>query len=227
MNTKIGTLSESSLHAALRDFYSQPGDVVEAKVGRYVVDIQRGDRIIEIQTGNFASLRRKLPALLEKYDVCLVYPIPYERHILRIAKDGVTQTSHRKSPKRGRVEDVFSELLYIPVIETHERFRLDVVMVKDEVVWVDDGLGSWTRKKWSIADRKLLAVLECHPFRQASDYLRLLPAGLPQSFTVKKVAQADYLPGHVAQKMVYCLCKMGILRQVGMQQRSKLYSVNL
>ena len=227
MNTRIGTLRESSLHAALRDFYCRPGDAVETKVGGYLVDILSGDRIIEIQTGNFASLRRKLPALLENHDVCLVYPVPYERHILRIAKDGVTQSGYRKSPKKGRVEEIFAELLYIPVIAMHERFYLDVVMVKDEVVWVDDGLGSWTRKKWSIADRKLLAVLECHSFRQASDYLRLLPADLPQSFTVKKVAQAGNLPGRVAQKMVYCLCKMGILRQVGKQQRSKLYSVNL
>lgn len=100
-------------------------------------------------------------------------------------------------------------------------------MVKDEVVWVDDGLGSWRRKMWSVADRRLVSVEECFLFRDEADYLALLPDDLPDIFTAKELAQAGDLPGRIAQKMVYCLRKMGSLHLAGKRQRCYLYSVNL
>ena len=50
----IGTLNEGSLHAALKLWYADPGDLVEHPVDGYVIDLVRDDLLIEVQTGGFA-----------------------------------------------------------------------------------------------------------------------------------------------------------------------------
>jgi hypothetical protein len=59
-NTGIGQLTERSLHAALKEHLRQPGDELEVKLGRYVIDIVRDDLLIEIQTRHLYALRPKL-----------------------------------------------------------------------------------------------------------------------------------------------------------------------
>ena len=63
----IGTLQENSLHAALKTWYAQPGDQLECKVDGYVIDLVRGDLLVEVQTANFSAIKRKLLKLLEIY----------------------------------------------------------------------------------------------------------------------------------------------------------------
>src|SRR6266508_2659233 len=56
----IGTPNEGALHAELKDWYRRRGDRVEQLVDGFVVDLVRGELLVEIQTGSFAPLRRKL-----------------------------------------------------------------------------------------------------------------------------------------------------------------------
>ena len=51
----IGTLNEGVLHAQLKNWYQRPGDRIEQVVGGFVVDLVRGDLLVEIQTGGFAA----------------------------------------------------------------------------------------------------------------------------------------------------------------------------
>jgi len=74
--SRIGTLQETSLHAALKDWYARPGDRLEALLEGvpvtktvYHIDIIRQNQLIEIQTGNFSALKPKLKTLLPKYNV--------------------------------------------------------------------------------------------------------------------------------------------------------------
>jgi endonuclease III-like uncharacterized protein len=71
----IGLLNEKQLHASLKQWYARPGDQFEVAVGRFVIDIVRGDLFIEIQTGNFASVKSKLTNLADSHQVRLIYPI--------------------------------------------------------------------------------------------------------------------------------------------------------
>ena len=66
MSNEIGTLNEGSLHAGLKQWLWQPGDRVEVPVGGFVVDLVRGNQLIEIQTTSFAAMGRKLDHLLEE-----------------------------------------------------------------------------------------------------------------------------------------------------------------
>lgn len=217
----IGTLREQQLHAGLKQWLARPGDEFETKVDGYHIDIVRGEMLIEVQTRNFSMIRKKLNKLVEKHPVLLVHPVASTKWIVKKTKRGRT-VSRRRSPKRGRIEDVFSELLYIPEIATHPNFHLQVLLVEQEEIWRDDGRGSWRRKHWSLADKLLLNVTGEAHFRGREDYLALIPSGLESPFTHKQLAKALGAPLWMSTRMSYCLRKMGALEISGKQGRALL-----
>ena len=78
----IGELNERSLHRALKARYAAPGSVTEQAVDGFVADVMIGGRIVEIHTGPFSPLKKKLPRLLERFAVTLVYPVAQDRYIV-------------------------------------------------------------------------------------------------------------------------------------------------
>ena len=65
----IGSLNEKPLHASLKKWYARPEDRFEVEVDGFVIDIVRDDQLLEIQTGNFASIRSKLKKLVRSHRV--------------------------------------------------------------------------------------------------------------------------------------------------------------
>jgi hypothetical protein len=229
----IGTLRESDLHAALKRHYARPADQLEAAVDGYVIDIVRGAELIEIQTGNFAALKRKLPSLLENHRVRLIYPIAQAKWIMRVKADGKTQVSRRKSPRRGALDDVFVELVSLPELMAHPNFTLEVVLIHEEE-WrcPYSGRSRASRKRyragaWRVCQRRLLSVIESIEFAAPSDFLRFIPIDLPAPFTSRELAEALQRPDYFAHKITYCLRKMGVLTVVGKRQRAWLYAVTV
>lgn len=221
----IGLLQETSLHAALKAWYLLPGDQVEVPIEGFVVDIVRGELLIEIQTRHFSSIKQKLTRLTQRHPVRLVYPIPQEKWIVRLAADGLTPISRRKSPRRGRVEHLFLELVRFPKLVTQPNFSVEVLLTWEEEIWQDDQRGSWRRKGWSIADRRLVDVVASILLESPSDFLALLPAELSNPFTTLNLARALRQPRYLAQKMAYCLRGMGVVEVVGKEGRAWLYSL--
>ena len=221
----IGLLQETSLHAALKAWYMQNSDQVEVPIDGFVVDIVHGDLLIEIQTRHFSSLKQKLSRLTQRHPVRLVYPIPQEKWIVRLAADGLTPISRRKSPRRGRVEHLFLELVSFPELATQPNFSIEVLLTKEEEVWQDDKRGSWRRKGWSIADRRLVNIVASILLESPGDFLALLPPELPIPFTTLDLARALHQPRYLAQKMAYCLRAMGIVEVVGKRGNAWLYQI--
>lgn len=230
----IGTLGEKSLHAALKAHYARAGDLLECALDGYVIDILRphaeGEAFpgecIEIQSRQLGKMKPKLLALLDRHPIRVVYPVAQERYVMRIDADGVI-VSRRKSPKKGTVYHLFPELVSIPALIAHPNLSLEVVLIREEELWVDDGQGSWRRKHWSIHDRRLLDVLGTVRLSQREDYAALLPPELPQSFDSGDLAMAIRQPRMIAQKMAYCLREMKILEVVGKRANALLYRVSL
>ena len=219
----IGTYQEKSLHAALKDWYASPGDLTEHPVDGYVVDLVRGDKLIEIQTQNFSALKRKLATLLQSYAVCLVHPIPSQKWIVRLDRDGTTVRSRRRSPKRGSLLDIFAELVSIPTLIGHPRFSLEVLLVEVEETRCQDGRGSWRRRGWSIHDQLLIGVERQHRFQVPEDFAALLPASLPATFTSNDIAAGLEVRRNQGRKIAYCLRHMGAIRLVGKQGNAYRY----
>ena len=213
----IGVLRERSLHAAVKSWYARPQDRLETRVDGYVVDIERDDDLlVEIQTRSFAPLKAKLRRLTERRRVRLVHPIAAEKWILRVDGEG-ERLGRRKSPKRGRVEDVFTELVSIPDLPARPAFALEVLLIQEEEVRCYDGRGSWRHPEWRRADRRLLKVVRRCDLATPARLLALLPPEeeLPRPFTNRALAEAAGLRPVLAARMTYCLRAMEGLAVVG------------
>lgn len=220
---RIGELNEQPLHAALKTWYAQPGDQVEVEVDGYVVDIVRGDRLIEIQTGNFSSIKRKMRALIPAYDLTLIYPVAAEKWLYKLPKPDWEEPRRRKSPKRGRVEEVFAELVSFPELVSQEGFHLQVALIQEEEVRRFTGEKMWWRNGWRRVERRLLDVVEEVDLSQPGQLSSLLPPDLPGEFTTADLARELDCSRWLAQKMAYCLRKLGEIESVGKQGRAWLY----
>lgn len=227
MTGAIGTLNEGPLHAALKDWYAEPGDRFEVPLSGRHIDIVRGETLIEIQTGGFSPLRRKLEILVEENRVRLVHPIPFEKWVVRIDDASAKETAvlgKRKSRLRGRVVDVFAELTSLHPLLAHPNFSVEVVMTQEEEVRRHEPGRARRRKGWVIVERRLLDVVDHHRFDTAEDYLALLPSSLPAPFSTKDLADALQIRRDLAQKMAYCLRRAGFVDEAGKKGNARLYS---
>ena len=220
----IGLLNEKPLHASLKQWYARPGDRIEVPVDGFVIDIIRDDLLIEIQTRNFASLKSKLTKLTRSHPVRLVYPILQEKWIVRLATNNGGGALRRKSPKRGRLEDLFWELVSIPQLLSNPNFSLEVLMIRGEEVRRYEGKRAWRRKGWVSEGRRLLEVLDQRFFRESADWLGFLPDGL-ESFTTRDLAIGMDTGTELAQKMAYCLREGKMIELIGRRGRANLYRV--
>jgi len=219
----IGLLNEKPLHAALKDWYAQPGDEIEVKVDGYFIDIIQDSTLVEIQTRNFSAIKRKVMNLTQRHNLRLVYPIAQEKWIIKLSKDGRGETTRRKSPKRGRVLDVFAELVSFPALLNNPNFSLEVLLIQEEEVRRHAENTNWRRRGWGTEERRLLDVLEQHSFETPQDFWQLISPGLPAEFTTSNLVNTLGVRKRTAQQMAYCLRKMGAIEKIGKRGRSNLY----
>jgi hypothetical protein len=215
----IGTLAEGALHAQLKEWYRVDGDLVEHPVGSHVIDIVRGDLLIEIQTGGFTPLRRKMAAL-DGHSFRVVAPIATATTIVRLGEGGEVLSS-RRSPKQGRVEDVFGRLVAMP--DLLGGFELEVVLVEQQEVRVHQPGKAFRRRGWVVQGRSLVSVVESIAIPDADAAARLLPAGLPVEFDTADISVAGLLPRRTSQQMAYCLRRMGRIEAVGKRGNAVTY----
>jgi hypothetical protein len=224
--SKIGTLNEKPLHEALKRWYAQPGDLFEVPVDGFFVDIVRGDLLIEIQTKNFSSIKRKLEKLLINHPMRLVYPIPRVKWItkLNLSDDSDSPISRRKSPRHGTFEDVFYEMVRLPVLLKNPNLSIELLLIEEEEVRRFDGIRGWRRKGWVTEERKLLRVVDRRIFNTPADMHDFIPVTLVEPFSVADLATAIDINKKLAQKMVYCLREMGCVTPVGKRANAILYT---
>lgn len=218
----ININNEKSLHSSIKQWYAVPGDRLEVKLDKYIIDLVREDSLIEIQTRNFSAIGGKLRELVKYNKVILVHPIAIEKYIV-IIEEPDKIISRRKSPKKGKLVDLFNELIRIPDLIVEENFVLEILMTKEEEIRCKDGKGSWRRKGISIVDRKLVEVVEKVTFREGKDFLRFLPEDLPENFTNKELAKTMKITVYKARKVTYCLRKMKLIKEVGKQRNELIF----
>lgn len=221
---QIGTLNEKPLHKSLKEWYGTEDDRFEVNVEGYIIDIKRGDLLIEIQSRNVSAIKRKLQDLLPNYRVRLLLPIAKEKWIVRLDVDGRTHLSKRKSPKQGSFLDLFSELLYIPGLIHKENFSIELVLIQEEEHRIHQPGRSWRRKGWITLERRLLNVLDQLTIETKEDLAALLPGDVPHPFTNADLADRLSISRRLAQQMTYCLRQEKIIDLVGKKDRFNLYA---
>jgi hypothetical protein len=217
---------ETSLHRQLKEFYATGDARVEARLGTYRIDVLADDRLVEIQHGSLAAIRDKVAALLrEEHRVLVVKPIVARKRIVRLDRPGGCVLGRRASPKRGRVLDVFHELVYFTRVFPHRNLALEVPLVEvDE--WRYPGHGRrrrWRKNDHIVEDQKLVQIEAIHRFESGDDLIRLMPAALPSPFDTADLARMLDVPRWTAQRVAYCFRKMQLAQQVGKRGNACLY----
>jgi len=242
----IGSLNESPLHRALKDWYAGAGSRAEVPLAGFVADLVQADAgLVEIQTSGFGRLRRKLEALLPAHRVVLVYPVPVNRFLYRLPAaaptpagaassaaigaviDGLIDAAGdrplvpRRSPRHGAVVDVLHELVSLPDLLAHPNFQLEVALVDvDEfrVPVVRRG-----RDGWRTVERRLRTVHGQVRFAGPDALFGLVSAPLPECFSTADLARAMGASRAHAQKLAFCLHANGQIEMAGKQGNARLY----
>jgi hypothetical protein len=216
---------ESSLHRQLKELYADRGSQLEARLDTYRIDVICDGELIEIQHGALAALRDKVQRLLVTHRVLVVKPIIVRKHLIRQDARGGNVISRRLSPKRGAIVDLFEELVHFTRVFPHQNLILEVPLI-DVEEFRYPGHGRRRRRRdndHQVEDQKLLHLHRIHRFHSARDLLRLLPSGLPDPFHTGQLAAALSRDRATAQRIAYCLRRMGAAVEVGKQRNARLY----
>lgn len=222
----IGTLSEKTTHAILKNYYEPDEDRQEIPIENYVADIYTGEEIIEIQTRQFDKMRNKLNVFLPLFPVTIVYPIPREKWIIWIDEESGELSKKRKSPLKGNPYAVFPELYKIKTYLKNPNLRLRLALMDMEEYKL---LNGWSRDKKrgsSRYDRIPLELIEEIEINRPEDYMQFVPFELKDGFTSREFAKAAHISVGLAQTVLNILYYMKTVDRVGKKGNLYLYDIN-
>ena len=206
---------ETSLHRHLKERYAVGNAAIEARLGGYRIDVMADDRLVEIQHGSLSAIRDKIASLLrDEHRVLVVKPIVARKTIVRLDRKGGRELGRRASPKKGRILDLFHELVYFTRVFPHPNLVLEAPLVEtDEYRYPGHGCRRhWRKGDQVVEDEKLVRIVQIHRFATGEDLLRLLPPGLPSPFHTQDLADHLGVRRWIAQRIAYCLRKMSVAR---------------
>ena len=133
-------------------------------------------------------------------------------------------TCSDKSPKRGRLEDLFEEMVSIPQLVANRNFSLEVVMIRAEETRQYQAKRRRRTGEWAVGARRLVDVVDQRLFTEPADWRTFLPTGL-SAFTTKELATATNTCIHLARKIAYCLRHGGLIELSGRDGKANRYRV--
>lgn len=220
----IGTLSEKTLHAVVKNYMEPNVDYHEVPLEGYVADVFRDEAVIEIQTANFNVLRRKLDKFLPLYKVTIVYPIPATKWVIWVDPETGVEVSRRKSPKKGSPYQAFKELYRIKTYLNHPNLNVLFLFIDLEETKLLDG---WSRDKKRGAtryDRIPVGLVDEMLFERVEDYRMMIPPEL-SGFTSKEYAKSAKIPLSHAQTAMNIFHYLELVERVGKKGNSYIYEV--
>ncbi len=206
---------ETSLHRSLKQLYGGAGAQTEAVVRGYRADVLQHGLVVEIQASSLSAIRHKIADLVQHGRVLVVKPIA-QRKLIRWGdprKDDWNKP--RQSPKRGRLVDIFDELVHFTKVFPHPNLTIDVVLIEEEELRIRRRRQRRFGPNYRLHDRRLLSVAAAHRLETAADLLRLTPADLPATFTTADLAHGLDCPAWLARKAAYTLRHCGATRATG------------
>jgi len=220
----IGTKNESSLHRSLKFQYAGSGGKTEAEVGGFVADgIRKDGEYIEVQTGSFGPLRKKVKEFAAIGKVRIIHPIAVTKKI-EVYNIEEKLLYRRKSPLHGTPWDIFNALLHAPQLPLIRGVTIEIAMVDITEKRVKDGKGAWRRKGISIKDKELSAFHESILLSKPKDYLRFIPFKKEEKFTVSSHAEKTGIKRWMSQRALYVLMKMNVIKRVGKEGNAWVYA---
>jgi hypothetical protein len=236
----IGTLNEKRLHAVLKDYMCEEharqevrlddhlitgkyplreDKIIRRDADRYVADVlTEAGEIIEIQTGGFYPLAKKIDFYLRMTDcrITVVHPLLTQKWVRRLTPETGEITAPRRSPKHERVIDLARELYWVAPYLAEPRFSLQLELLEVEEIRVNTTVrrGRQRTERVECVPISLLdeVVLAC-----PEDYAAyFLPdeGALPSPISAAAYAAATGIRGRAVYGMLGILCDLGFLRVI-------------
>ncbi len=221
----IGTLSEKTMHAVLKEYYQPFPDSQEVKIGNFVADIVSETGIIEIQTRSFYKLIKKLDCFLEFCDVTVVTALPAVKYISWLDPKTGEYTSRRKSPHKATIYDAIHELYSIKYTLDNPKMHLRLLLLEMEDIRYLNGWSKNRKRGSSRCDRIPIDIIDEVEFNCVDDYRQFIPQNLPKGFTSKDFADCAGIHLNTAQTTLNILSYLELVEKVGKTGYSFIYAV--
>lgn len=223
--TNIGGLSESTLHLVLKYCIEPDNSFHEVAFCGCELDILKDNTAFEIQTKNFAKIRKKLEKLPEEIDLTVVFPVIEQKRIFFLDPKSGEISGGRKSPKKESSLMLFKELIYICEQLKRHKLHFAIVTLRCDdykLVYAQN-----SKNKKSVRYNRIPTSLSnIENFNSYEDYFKkYIPCLdlLGDSFTTLKFSQISGYDINVSRLAVRLLCLLGYIECIGKENRYFLY----
>jgi len=220
---QIGTLSEKTVHAVVKNYYESNEDKQEIPIEGLYADIFTGSEIIEIQTRSFDQVRKKLDRFLSYYPVTVVLPIPHTKWLIWIDEETGELTDKRKSPKKGNAYEAFRELYKIKQYLKEDRLTIKLLFLDIEEYRLLNGWSQDKKKGSCRFDRIPVGLVDEVTLSCPQDYMQLLPDNLPDTFTCAEFAKLVKIPSKRANVVLNILTYLEVVERIGKKGNAYIY----
>lgn len=238
----IGTLGEKQMHAAIKRFIcpdtakheipldsgERAGEIGEdgkkIKRRKFVADILNDGNVFEIQTGSLVPLRDKIDWILKNTDhnITIIHPIAETKWVNVLNAKNDIEKRYR-SPLKGKINDIASELYSIKDFVNSPRFSLVLLMMEAEQYMKSAAKNPRSRKKYKKYELIPVNLISAAIFKGVDSYKYFIPDSLEGEFTVKQYSAASKIRGMDAYSAVHTFCDMGLLQNCGNIGRAAAY----
>nr|MCR5684710.1 hypothetical protein [Lachnospiraceae bacterium] len=222
----IGSLAEKSVHAVLKHYYAPSDDDMEVAVNGFVADVCYGMKIMEIQTRQFYTMKRKLEAFLPEYDVTIVYPVPVTKKLVYIDPETGKKISSRRSNRKHSIYELFYEMYGIREFISSPGLHFTAVMYEAEEYRYSGRTEKHGRRIRTLTDTFPACVLDEVTIENTKDLMMFIPPELEDGFSTAQFAAAAGIHKELAAYCVGILKNSGVIERTGTGKRGTyLYSV--
>lgn len=242
----IGTLGEKQMHAAIKRFICPDTSCHEVKIDgssgcisqskndedkqktrRFVADILTGNNIYEIQTGSFSPLKNKIQWIIDNttYNLTVIHPIAETKWISIINSKTREIESRKRSPQKGSIRDIASDLYFLTDFISSPRFSLVILIIEAEQYKKNLQSDKRKRPRYQKYEMIPISLIRAYIFKDRKDYRIFIPDDLPEKFTVRDYSKAAKIYGIDAYSIVKTLCSIGLLEPCGNIGRAAAYKI--
>ncbi len=214
---QIGTLSEKTVHAVVKNYYEPNEDYQEIPIEGKCADIYTASgNIIEIQTRSWHLLKPKLDVFLPSYDVTLVLPLAEHKQIIWIDPD--TGELCKPGPNRKYANPYYAFTELSPIRDYLDNPNLHIKLLMMDMIEYKLLSGrSKDRKKFGAErfDRVPTNLNSEISLDCKEDYMQFVPEALAEEFTSKDFTAAAKIPTRLTGYVLGILRKQGIISKIG------------
>ncbi len=221
----IGRLSEKSLHGVLKFYLDSDPDHHEVVLPEGpVADVFDGNTVVEIQTGSYTALAKKLPRVLPYHPVKVYCPILRDRYLYTLDPETGIISGGRKSPVHGSRAASLVALSSLDQFLDDPNFSLTFLLVDVAEYRTPPTRG---KRKGTKLDRVPIQIADVWIVAGREDYISLIPLGLPEIFTAKDFNKKAHLRGRNASIALKLLRDSGTVSKVGNEGNTYLYKITV